>query len=184
MKLIRKILLPFFPENTWLRNHWWHRLSLTISYLWVGFWGVLGLIILYFFVTTTTSSYQHVQQNIHLRQEIQTLLNQQNRQWDYDSAYKNDGFSYEQVLQYLTTHNKQTDSDSNFQYDYWNKQQRDSRYYGQFIGDKNTDSGTQLRIDFTLFFVFILFIGIGVFTPNLIYRIILFITTNNSWRRN
>lgn len=28
---LTKILLPFFPDNNWLRQHWWHRLALVFS---------------------------------------------------------------------------------------------------------------------------------------------------------
>jgi len=31
MKLIKKLLLPFFPQAEWLQRKWWHRLILLVS---------------------------------------------------------------------------------------------------------------------------------------------------------
>jgi len=30
MKLLKRILLPYFPDSEWLSKHWWHRLAKTL----------------------------------------------------------------------------------------------------------------------------------------------------------
>lgn len=40
------LLFPFFPDNSWLRKHWWHRLALIIA----GSVTTLGLIISIFLI--------------------------------------------------------------------------------------------------------------------------------------
>lgn len=39
---MRRILLPFFPENNYLQTKWWHRLAITI----VSIWNVLAIILI------------------------------------------------------------------------------------------------------------------------------------------
>lgn len=172
---IRKLILPFFPDSKWLRNRWWHRLSLVISYLWVGFWGLLTIIALYPFISTNIDSYLGVQKNIQLRQDIQNLLNQKNIKFDYDSAYKA-GYSYEEILQYINSSPQDQQQLSQKL-----EQSNQPRDWLRLSGKQN-DNGTQFNVDFPPFIIFLLLIAIGVFTPSLIYRIFLYIATNNKWR--
>ncbi len=171
MKQVLKSIPPFFPRSKFLTDKWWHRLSLVISYIWLGFFGFLGLVLLYFFITTTTTSVIQVQTNISLRQDIQNLLNQQTRSWDYESAYKR-GVSYENTLHYLKTYDKSVDS-------------FDPKSIGATEIDSSFiryDNGTQLNIEYWLLLASLLFLSIGILVPNLLYRVFLFIVTGNKWR--
>ncbi len=29
----KKVLLPFFPDNQWLKKHWWHRLAMILAFI-------------------------------------------------------------------------------------------------------------------------------------------------------
>ncbi len=79
-------LLPYFPDNVWLKKQWWHRVALVISYLWVGVWWLVG-------------------------------------------------------------------------------------FFGFIFGDTSGHA-----------WEFLLFIVVCIFTPSIIYRILLYITTNNKWK--
>lgn len=41
---IKSILLPYFPDNVWLRKYWWHRLVIVVGYIWLIF-NIFGLIL-------------------------------------------------------------------------------------------------------------------------------------------
>jgi len=57
MSIIKKILLPYFPDNKWLREKWWHRGVLVVS----SFIALLSLVLvasgLYFFLQSLYQAY-------------------------------------------------------------------------------------------------------------------------------
>lgn len=50
MNILKKILLPFFPNNRILKNYWWHRLALIVC-LFLAFCSFLAVLLLIFSYT-------------------------------------------------------------------------------------------------------------------------------------
>jgi len=61
MKYIKKVLLPFFPDNEWLRRHWWHRLVLVLISLVTILGSIFILINFYHLIENLKQAYIQVQ---------------------------------------------------------------------------------------------------------------------------
>jgi len=159
MKKLRKILLPFFPDSAYLRKYWWHRLALTIFF-------VINIALLATSLWFGTAA-------------VQSLRHQDMLSFTYDNpdfynsitgmAIYNSQSEFTRMNKLLGKVDKMVGNEPGFVPDphYNSYQGYLSKYYltlALFTGIA------------ALVFALLLFI------PSVMYRIILYVATNNNWK--
>lgn len=180
---MKKFLL-FFPDNSELRKHWWHRFFIVISYLWLTVIGGFGLLSL--LIGSINIGYDHlrVRENLKLRGEIEDILKTKNVDTIgfMDRAYQG-GYSYKEILEFakkknegspVTIRNKRTGDEKSIPVE----------ELPQYISPtRNTgDTGIKLKFDDFVFSsgVGILSLAAALFAPAVLYRTFLFIVLGES----
>lgn len=163
---IKKILLPFLPDNTELQKYWWHRLAMVICL----FCSILFILLISALIYNYAST------------------NHRGSLFEYEQAIKA-GYSPQEAVHNLHEADGTTDwlnilyigpkVDGMIQKGY--SQVDINKQVNNELKSKDEQSN-YAQAEMELWFIIIGFMGFVVLPP-LIYRTILFIFTNNSWKK-
>lgn len=177
MKLIKKLLLPFFPDSKYLRTKWWHRLTKVLTVAWTGIAVLIIVISLVFF------PYQRVIDYIKAPNKVYKITDSKTNNYTYMEASELGKL----VKQKYPKFNKYRDEIAGmviFDTDYKTEAESilDSIFnqgnYSHFKPDTKNDIKNQLLLNF------VLPIGalISIVIPIIVYRVFLYIVLGNIWR--
>ena len=175
---LTKILPPFFPDTNWLRQQWWHRLILVIS-LSIS---LLSLAILFFSLTGVLNEVQEIWEIERVANSI-SLPENPDRRLKVISAFKpysgeeayekiNSRDLGEKVVKIYPEYDKYESETLGKAILYRYPSYREIAYY--WAGDYEVDR---------FFYLGVFSVIIGIYGPNIFYRIFLYVVTNDSWKR-
>ena len=184
--MIKRILLPFLPDNTKLQSHWWHRLIKTISLLVNTVIYIIVFLLLLHFPYSDFRAYMLAPSNVYTVQDAKTVkmvslgsdeLGKQAKKIDYTKYSKmSDDMAGVILLQKLgvgdTTSgetNKIIEASIKSRPSWMDGFQPLSKVQ---IRSELTDSATPIVVLILL-----------AFFPAVIYRTLLYITLDNSWKK-
>ena len=173
-----KILLPFFPDNEYLRSKWWHRFVLVIAVL----FSLISISLAVLLTVTSLKEFseftqiQRIGQDLEL-EELKEIRKEQLNIRTGETRWIPTGFSIGDLGKIVKG-----------KYSQFSKY--DDRLLGRAVLCKYpsykdrinyyADCGYDWELPASLVLVFFL----GAFGANIVYRVLLFIFTNNNWKKN
>lgn len=182
MYKLSKFLLPFFPDNNWLRQHWWHRLVLVVS-LSISLLSLAFLSLSLAGVLMQSNAIWEVEQlanSISLPEKpereliVTTGFKAKSEEVIFRSVKKLSTWELgEKVVKIYPEYNKYESGTLGKAILYRYPSYREITYF--WYGD--------YEVDLDFFYPSIFAVVVGMYGPNIFYRIFLYIATNDSWKR-
>lgn len=192
---VAKTLLPFYPDNGQLRKHWWHRLVVVASTI----ISAISIVALIGVIAYLVSQVKHVSKIKQTADKIELYKAVTPERVKETIMAKKLGEAIERGFQPTR---QQIDERSFDEVDAEELGEALQDIYGsKFKQYENEELGLavlyrypefrqlsyslgDLSVNYDALYVGFGFAVIGIFGPNLIYRTLLFIFTNDSWRKS